>query len=158
MKKLFKPMDKLFEGVTFFCVLAMILVVLLQVFSRFALPKAPSWTEELSRILFITSVAFAAPIGMKKGEFVRVDTITSLLPRTLKKILELIVDIAVFAFIMMVAYHAIDFIKLGTIQRSPSLGVPMSLPFSAMFIAPFFIGVYGLKRVFDLVIDFKKKS
>ncbi|WP_165916291.1 TRAP transporter small permease [Marinisporobacter balticus] len=156
MKKFFKSIDHFFEGLTFLSVTAMILVVLLQVFARFALPKAPSWTEELSRILFICSVAFAAPIAMKKGEFVKVDTLISILPRKVAKILEVVVDAVICAFICMVAYYAVDFVKLGSIQSSPSMGVPMAIPFSAMFIAPLFIGLYGLKKIIEGAVDLKK--
>ncbi len=128
---------------------ALILVVSLQVFARFFLPQAPAWTEEASRFLFIYSVAFAAPIAIKKNEYVRVDILISKLDRRLHEIVDAIIYLVLAVFIFTIAYYAIPFAQLGIGQTSPAMGLSMFIPYGSIIMMSFFIGVYSILKVIE---------
>jgi len=153
LKSVLKIMDKIFEVLTITSIISMISVVLIQVLARFLLPKAPSWTEEIARFFFVTGVAFGSPLAMKYKEFVRVDVIINKLSGKIAIIVEMISNIVISIFIFIVAFYAIDFVELGSIQRASTINVPMSLPFASILVALIFIGIYS---VLNLVNDFQK--
>lgn len=125
---------------------ALISVVSLQVFARFMLPKAPSWTEEASRFLFIYSVAFSAPLALKRGEYVKVDIVVSKMPKKLVEKLDGIIYGFLSLFFLLITYHGYTYASLGTIQTSPAMALPMVIPYSSIAFSAVFITIYSAKR------------
>ncbi|GAK59813.1 TRAP transporter, DctQ-like membrane protein [Candidatus Vecturithrix granuli] len=143
-------MDKLLEIGALLSISAMIVVVVIQVFSRFALPRTPAWTEEATRILFIYMVSFAGGLAVREKAFVNVDTFINYLPSKVRQFLQIIIDVMIVLFMGIIVYHAAFFVKIGAMQRSAALLLPMSYVFAGMLIVAFFIGLYTL---LDLVHD-----
>lgn len=137
-----RGMDRTLELCSVLCVITLIGVVIIQVFSRFFLPRTPQWTEELTRFLFIGTVAFAAGIAVRDKGFVNVDTLVELLPAKTKFIIGILMKLVTITLMLIIIQYAIPFIRLGQRQLSSSLLIPMSIPFSMTFISPFFVAVY----------------
>lgn len=137
-------MDKALEYCTVICFTGMILVVSVQVFSRFLLPQAPHWTEEASRILFIYTGSFAAGLAVKRQAYVAVDTFVNLLPPRKQLILNCGTQLMVTAFMFLTAWLSTTFVKIGATQMSSSLRIPMNYVFASIFVMTFFIGIYSL--------------
>lgn len=149
-------MDKIFESVAFVSIIAMFSVVLIQVFARFFLPKAPSWTEEIARFFFVGGIAFAAPLGIRSKEFVIVDVIINKLPKKIALLFEIVINICVTIFIWIVAINAVEFVKLGSMQKASTVNVPMSIPFASILIACIFIGVYCVLQSINSIKELRK--
>ena len=143
MKTLKKFMDKVLELGTLVSLLGMLSVVTVQVVARYALPKAPPWTEEAARIFFVYTVAFAGGLAVKAGAFVAVDTLVAALPKKLQTVINLVIHFVTLLFMWLIAYHSLTYIKVGAIQLSPALRVRMSYVFASTFIVSFFIGLYS---------------
>lgn len=144
MKKVKLIMDKVLEAGALLSFLGMITVVSIQVFARFALPKAPSWTEEAARIFFIYTVSFAGGLAVKAHAFVYVDTFINLLSPKIRTFLKILIYLVISSFMGIVVFQSIAYIKVGVIQSSPALRIPMSYVFTSTFIMSFFIGLYSL--------------
>lgn len=155
LKRVKYAMDKILELGALLSIATMIIVVIIQVFSRFALPKTPSWTEEATRILFIYMVSFAGGLAVREKAFVNVDTFINYLPLKARQFLQIMIDIMIILFMGIIVYHAIFFVKIGAMQRSAALLLPMSYVFAGMLIVAFFIGLYTL---LDLVHDVRSFS
>lgn len=124
---------------------ALIITVLLQVFTRFLFPaKSFVWTEEASRIFFIYSIAFAAPLAMKNQEFVNVDIILNALPKRTRKVLELSIHIINIVLFSIVFFQAIKFAKLGIGQTLPTMRIPAYYAFSSIAMMTLFIVYYAI--------------
>lgn len=124
--------------------LGLICVVFLQVFSRFLLPKAPSWTEELSRILFIYAISFAAPLALLRNEYVRVDILVGKLPEKIQKAIEIIIYIILTIFSGIIAYSGVQFSLLGRYQTSPAMGFTMMYSYIAIGFSGMFLTLFSL--------------
>lgn len=148
-------MDKLLEIGALLSITAMIIVVVIQVFSRFALPRTPPWTEEATRILFIYMVSFAGGLAVRDKAFVNVDTLITYLPFKARQILQILIDMMIVLFMGIIVYHATFFVKIGAMQRSSSLLIPMSYIFVGTLVVALFIGIY---TAIDLVRDVKSLS
>jgi TRAP-type C4-dicarboxylate transport system permease small subunit len=148
--------ETILEIGTFISFIVLITVVLLQVITRFLIPSVTLvWTEEASRFLFVYSVAFAAPLAMKKKEFVNVDILFNILPKTMKNIIEFIIYIITVILFVIVFIYGIQFAQLGINQMSPTMHIPMAIAYSSIAISSFFIVAYAILNLIVYVRDIK---
>ncbi|MFT9495067.1 TRAP transporter small permease [Anaerosolibacter sp.] len=141
-------LEKILEAGTFLFFGALILNVSTQVFMRNFFPaSAPVWTEEASRFLFIYSIVFAAPLAMKKREYVNVDLLLNIMPDRIRKTVEFLIDIVSTALFVIVFIKGTEFAKLGIGQTSAILRIPMQIGYSSIAITTFFIAIYGIYHI-----------
>ncbi|MEW9124252.1 MAG: TRAP transporter small permease subunit [Thermotaleaceae bacterium] len=149
--------EKILEIGTFLAFTGLLIVVLLQVVTRFFMPALSFvWTEEASRFLFVYSVAFGAPLAMKRKEFVNVDILTSILPKGVRKFLEILSYLITVILFTVVFLKGIDFAELGVVQKSITMRIPMSIAFSTISITSFFILLYTVLHLFYYLRDIGK--
>ncbi|SHE46996.1 TRAP transporter small permease [Alkalibacter saccharofermentans] len=151
--------EKILKLGTFLSFSALIVTVLLQVITRYFVPSVTLvWTEEGSRFLFKFAVAFGAPLAMKKEEFVNVDILLNLLSRKVRDIFEIIIHIMTIGLFAILFKESLGLVQLGQRQQSPTLGIPMSIAYSAITIASFFILIYGVINMYRYIQDFMKRG
>lgn len=113
---------------------AMILTVMLQIFSRFLLESTPSWTEEAARAFFIYTIAFGVGAGIQNGSFVRLELIHRYLKTRHMQILDASVWATIVIFTGIISYFALVFLQYGFDEKSPAMEIPMALVFAGLFI------------------------
>jgi len=141
-------LENILKLCTIICFTALILVVTLQISARF-LPITLSWTEELSRLLFVYSISFSAPLAMKKKDYVNVDLLLNFLPEKFRNIYEGVIYLIITVFLSIVVIKGFEFIQTGQGQTSPVLKISMAIPHSSMIITSIFIAVYALIHAFN---------
>jgi TRAP-type C4-dicarboxylate transport system permease small subunit len=147
--KRFNMLDKVLEIATFITFLVLIIVVVIQVITRF-LPFSFIWSVELSRYLFIYSIAFAAPLAIRRGEFVSVDIILNFLPRKLRKVYETIIYLVVMFVTLIIGIQGLSYMQLGATQYSRTMPIPMSVPYASIFISAFLMFIYAGLYIYDI--------
>ena len=151
--------EKILEAGTFLAFTALVLCVTYQVVTRFAFPAySVVWTEEASRFLFIYTIVFAAPLAMKKKEYVNVDMLLVLLPKSLRSGLEFLIHITSVVLFTVVFFKGIEVAKLGVTQASPTLGIPMSVAYSSIPITSFFIALYGIYNLVNYIRGLRNRG
>jgi len=151
--------EKFLEVGAFLSFLGLIITVLLQVVTRYFIPGITLvWTEEGSRFLFKFAVAFGAPLAMKKEEYVNVDIIMDLMSKKVRNISQIIIYIMTIGLFALVFKESLGFMQLGMSQRSPTLGIPMSVAYSAITIASFFILLYGIVNLYRYIQNLKSRG
>ena len=153
LKKAKLLMDKFLEIATVISFLGLICVILLQIFARFALPQAPSWTEEIARVLFIYSTCFAVGLAVRESAYVSVDLLGKVLPHSFQLSVRVLIYITIISFMGLITYYAIDFVKIGSFQTSPALQIRTFYFYMAILIAPLFIGIYYLFGLAQLISE-----
>ena len=121
---------------------------LVQIYARTFLESAPSWTEEASRFFFVFAMSFAAGLAMKGNYYVYLDLFYTKMSERQKRLVDKFVSVSVMVLFVIMGIYAIQYMMLGMAERSPSLGLPMIIPFSSIFLMSFFISLYafyGLK-------------
>lgn len=68
-------LDNIEEYISTFLFIALIILCFLQILFRFVFNFSLSWTEELSRYVFIALVYFSASLAVVRGAHVRVEVI-----------------------------------------------------------------------------------
>lgn len=146
-----KRIEKILKLGTIWSVFLLIGSVLLQIFARFFLAQAPSWTEELSRLCFIFSVAFASPLALKSNYYIQLDVFYNMLKNSWQQKISLFISIVVFILFLVLTLSSIKFIAMGFTENSPSMSIKMGVAFSSIFILGitmcYFTGLKLLKQL-----------
>ncbi len=149
MKTFFDLLARILFWLTVVLGSALIVVVVMQVISRYLLAQPIFWTEEVSRFLFIAIIALGSPLAVRSGQFARVDFFVGLLPPRLRRHALAAIDAIVAAFLLIVAYQAVNLIRVGHMQKSSVLGIPMSYIFSLMLICPALTALFFVESAVD---------
>lgn len=139
-------LDKHLEEVLLLVMLcAMVVIMGIQITARYVFSSSLSWSEEITRFLFICSGFLSASFCVKKSASVKIDQLVQLLPGKGVHILRLVsytIELIFFSYLIPFAWeYMMSGVKSG--QRSPACGIPMYLIQSAAVIS-FILCVFRL--------------
>lgn len=118
-------LDRVLLTLAVIALVGLSLTVLLQVASRLFLPITLSWTEELTRYLFIYMVAMGAGVVQHRHRHVNVELYHGWLGFRGRAAYLALISAITFAFTLMVLPNAWQFAQIGAFQTSPTLRIPM---------------------------------
>ncbi len=148
-----KGIGKFLKYGTLISTLCFVLVTLVQVYARFFMESAPSWTEEAARFFFIYAMSFAAGLAMKGNYYVKFDVVYDKLNLRQKHVLEFVMSLLTIIMFLILTIYAIHFVNVGISERSPSVGFSMAVAFSSIVVMGVFITIYA---IWDFLKVFKK--
>ena len=137
MKKILHYLDEyLEEFLMVIFLIAMTLIMGIQVFSRYVLGMSLSWSEEITRYLFIWSAFLSVSLCTRKCISIKIDQFIQLFPRrgkSLWKVLNLTVEFVFFVYLIPYSFiYLKNTIESG--QVSPACGIPMYYVQAAPFV------------------------
>jgi len=120
-----------------FCIVLMAIMTVFicgQVFTRYVLQVAMSWTEEVSRYLFIWTVYVGISYGVKKNRHICIDVVYNLLPEKYASYFAYIGDILFLGFALFIMTQGYDvFLRIvASGQTSPACEIPMWIVYGAL--------------------------
>ncbi|MFD1415907.1 TRAP transporter small permease [Oceanobacillus jeddahense] len=145
---LMKKVDKVLGIITMLLFSALLFIVIIQILSRY-FPFDFIWTEELSRYLFVYSIVTAAPLALRKQEFIRVDLLIENLSPRVRKIYESVISVMIFLFSVVLFIYGIQLVSLGADFYAPTLGFPMSYTYAAVPLLAILLMVYSVVSIID---------
>lgn len=154
--KIRKWLDTVLAFLTVASLAGVIIVVLVQIMSRY-LPYTAIWTEELTRYLFIYAICFGAPLALLRGEYINVDMIIARMSHNIRRFYEIgiyVVLIVLFGVMIKTGY---DFTLVGT-QTSATMPFTMSVIHAAILIMSVLLAFYSIVNIVKLLrneVDFK---
>ncbi|MBQ7196802.1 MAG: TRAP transporter small permease [Synergistaceae bacterium] len=132
---MFKWLDEHFEEVlmVIFLILIACVMMLQVVVRKIPFIQSLTWAEEFSRFMWIMSVFISLPYTIRKANMLRVSVVLDLFPQSLRKVVNLCVDVIVAVCMALLAYHSIECLNwsAGTMlagakaETSPAMGWPM---------------------------------
>lgn len=151
MKVIDNIIDKLLSIVTVCLYAAMIVVVLMQIAARYLPSLTLSWTEELTRFLFVFIICLGAPLSLKYNSFADVDLLYEKFPRPVKKVCYFIIFVLISIFNIVVIYSGYKFLLIGARAFSPALHWPMYLHHGSVFLFGIFALFYSILKLIELL-------
>lgn len=130
MKKVLSWLDRyLEESILALFLVLMTLIMGIQVFCRYVLGTSLSWSEELTRYLFIWCGFLSVSYCSKMCISIKIEQFAAMLPRRRKALLKVInhtVELVFFVYMIPFAYsYMMSAFENG--QISPALGLPMGI-------------------------------
>lgn len=139
--------DTLFDWALVFSTSLMILVVLLQIVARFALPWSPHWTEEVARFSFIYMVSLGAGLALKDDLYVNVTTFLDKFSARNRIYVESIILFFIIALMLIMFIFSISLLNIVRIQISAALQINMAFIYSSMMLMSFLVLLYAVLKL-----------
>ena len=152
LKKFRSIIDKFLEIVCAFLFGTMVVICTYQVVTRYFFNSPSTVSEELLTYSFTWMALFASALVFGKRDHMRMGFIADKLTGTKRMILELVIELLVFAFTFVVlVYGGISITKLAFAQVTASLGIPMGAVYLVIPICGVIILIYNVLNMIDIV-------
>ncbi len=137
-------LNRLAEWATALLLGAMALVMGIAIVGRFLFSYSLPWSDELTRFLLIWTSFLGMSVGVRRGAHPGIDSLTrALSPRAARIVLSCAAVLSLIFFGLTAASGGILALRTWP-QRSPSMGLRMSVPYLAVPVAGFLMLVHGL--------------
>ncbi|MDD2979408.1 MAG: TRAP transporter small permease [Hespellia sp.] len=126
--KVLKWLDKYFEEAVLVVLLCLMMLIMgIQVTARYALGSSLSWSEEITRYLFIWSGFLSASFCVKKGASVKIEQLVSAFPRKVTHLLRVVSYTIEIIFFTYLIPFAVSYVQSAVTSRqlSPACSIPM---------------------------------
>lgn len=155
--KVLKWLDENFEEKLMSAALwAIVIIMGIQVIMRYVFKSSLTWSEEVSRYLFVWMVFIGISYGIKNGTHMRIDMLEHFIPK-LKKSLGILADACFLAFSIYMIGPGVSVVQSikASGQTSPAGGVPMNVVYTSLLIG-FILVVFRVVQKYILM--FVKKG
>ena len=124
--------EKLEKFVLAITVPVMTVVMVYQVILRYVFSSSNSWSEELTRYLFIFNVMIAAAIAVRRNSHLQIDILINLLSPKMKKVFTIVSTLAGIVFLALLFKYSLDLCVQAKGNISPGVGISMAIPYASM--------------------------
>lgn len=143
-------MDKLFKGIDYFTGILtglMVLFVFLNVMLRILFSSGLTWSEELSRYLFVFVTYIGAVSAMRVNGHMIVDMLISKVPPQLQMLLY-VVSQSLIAILMGILVHgSFKMVMQNTASRTAALGISYSLLYGVGLVTGVSIAIIAVANI-----------
>lgn len=139
--------DVFFEWALVFSTSLMVLVVLLQIVARFALPWSPHWTEEVARFSFIYMVSLGAGLSLKDDLYVNVTTFLNKFSTRNRIYVESFILCFIIVLMLIMFIFSIPLLNIVKIQISAALQINMAFIYFSMMLMSFLVLFYAVLKL-----------
>ena len=124
--------DKIIKILLILSVAVMIFAMVYQVVLRYVFNNANSWSEELTRYIFIYQVMLASAVAIRRNSHLQVDVLVGKMNPKVKSVFTILSTIAGVIFLIVLFKYSLQFVAIGTRNTSSGLYIPMSIPYTAL--------------------------
>ena len=142
-------LDRLLLVVALTLLAAMIVIIIHQVFSRQFLNSTPSWSEELSRILFVWVSLLGIAYGFKERLHIALGLVVNMMPSKVQDVFDYIAKVLVIFFGIIMMYYGWNFTTLMANNTMPGTGLPSSIQYLSIPVSGFYVTMYGVLLLFE---------
>ena len=126
---------------------AMIVIVIMQIFFRYVLNDSLIWTEELAKTLMVWTAFLVAPWAYRTGTNVRIGFFADEFPQTFQKTMRLMLHLLIFWIVAVFFYESFGFWQRGLTVRADSLPIQVAWFYSVVPIAFVLLLLAGVELI-----------
>lgn len=142
-KRFFIRLDSGLEAFAVTCLLTMIVIVTVQVFTRKLFNFVFLWSEEITLLCLAWFALMGVAIGFREKLHMSMDLVENFLPKRAIGWLDRFVDICIFAFGLYFIFYGWDFCILMLDSTLPATKMPSTVLYAVMPLTGFMICVYA---------------
>jgi len=130
--------------------IAMTCLVFAQVYTRFVTNNSLTWSEELSRFIMIWMVFLGAAFTYRENAHICVDNLVNMLPKGIRKYINLLSVIVQFVFLGIVIWGAYAVLPTTFLQKSPANGITMAYVYSVIPVSAILMTIILIEKTLSL--------
>ena len=156
LHKIRKGMNLVVSTICIVLFAVMVIVGTYQIITRFVFNSPSTVSEELLTYTFAWMAIFSSAYVFGKRDHMRMTYIADKLPKEQRKILEIIIELLIIAFaVIVLIYGGFTIMGLTMTQKTASLGVMMGVIYAVVPICGILIAIYGVLNVIDLCAGYE---
>jgi len=129
----------------------MVVLVFGNVVLRYGFNSGITFSEEVSRFLFVWMVFLGSVLMLRDNGHLGVHTVTKLLPLAGKKICKLLSDVITLACCVLLSIGGWQIIKLNMVNIAPISGVPIGIVYMACLFCSVGMGILLIGSIYRLL-------
>lgn len=126
-----------------------VLVMLLAVWSRYVMNDPISWTEQLSRILFVWVTFLGTAVLYRQIQHISIDYFTSLMPSRLARIIRLMNEAAMFLLFLVLLVYGARLVRSTLSQTYGALDISPAVFYAAAPVSAGLMLLFWLEHLLD---------
>ena len=151
LHKIRKAMNTVVSTICIVLFAVMVVVGTYQIITRFVFNNPSTISEELLTYTFAWMAIFSSAYGFGKRDHMRMTFVADKLPKEQRKILEIVIELLIIAFaVIVLIYGGFTIMGLTMTQKTASLGVMMGVIYAVVPICGILIALYGVLNLADL--------
>jgi TRAP-type C4-dicarboxylate transport system permease small subunit len=151
--------DRVLERAIYYLSAALMLgltgVILYAVVARYFFNAAPSWSEEVPRVLFLWVTYLAIAVAMRQDRSLRVTFVLDKLPPAAKLWLELAMHASIFVMLAFLLRYNVPVIELNSNTRMLATQWSDALRYWPLSVGCVLMGLYQLRLVARTLADYR---
>lgn len=156
LHKIRKGMNTVVSTICIVLFAVMVVVGSYQIITRFIFNSPSTVSEELLTYTFAWMAIFSSAYVFGKRDHMRMTFIADKLPKEQRKILEIVIELLIIAFaVIVLIYGGFTIMGLTMTQKTASLGVMMGVIYAVVPICGILIAIYGVLNVIDLCVGYE---
>ena len=156
LHKIRKGMNTVVSTICIVLFAVMVIVGTYQIITRFVFNNPSTVSEELLTYTFAWMAIFSSAYVFGKRDHMRMTFVADKLPKEQRKILEIVIELLIIAFaVIVLIYGGFTIMGLTMTQKTASLGVMMGVIYAVVPICGILIAIYGVLNVIDLCAGYK---
>ena len=129
----------------------MVVLVFANVVLRYGFNQGITFSEEVSRFLFVWVVFLGAVLTLRDHGHLGVHMLTKRLSLTGKKVCKLIADVATLGCCGLITWGGWQVVRLEITNIAPISGIPLGVVFSALLVCSIGMGVLLIDSIYRLL-------
>ena len=123
----------------------------LQVIARYALPQAPTWTEEGARYAFIWMSMMGASLAARHCSNASVDLLDTLFRGKGKDIHFVILQSFILLAVIIIVPYGVRMVSQMMVRNSPALGIPMGYMYLSIPVGCVGIAIQAIYNILERI-------
>lgn len=158
MKKVLNTLQHLENLLLVVTFAVMVIAIFVQVVNRNIFKIPVSGFEEAAKYCMVYMVMLGTELGLRDGSQIAVTGVVDKFTGKAYKILRIVAKIIVIAFAVMMTRASLNMVlkQVQTGQKSPGLGIPMTVPYFALLMSFALITVIQTVITVKMVLDINK--
>lgn len=132
MRAIAARLIRLDEDVIAILLIALVVVVVMQIWSRYVMGDPLLWTLEVAESLFVWLIFVGGVAGVRQRSLQGIDLLLTALPAVPRRALAILLYLMMIGFVGIMVWYGWALTQNSWLQRMPTTGVPRALVFIAV--------------------------
>jgi TRAP-type C4-dicarboxylate transport system permease small subunit len=153
MEKISSLANMIITAIMVLCLAAMAIFVFGNVILRYFFDSGITWSDEMSRFLFVYLVFLGAIMALKDNEHLGVDTLVRRFPRPFRRIVYVAVNAIIVYMLYLIGDGSWKMTVLSKDTTAPATELPLSYVYVVGVITCFCMAIILLMKIIHVIID-----
>lgn len=150
MNKIRGAINKIVEMFSVVLIIVMVLLVLWQVFARYVLNSPSSFSETLTRYLFVWLVIVTATYAFGSRDHMRIEALLNVFHGKARRCLNIVIELLTMVFaILIMTFGGSIITRMQMVQLDSSLHIPMGVVYAIIPVCGVIMIFYCVCNIYD---------